>query len=51
MLSAGVGKYAIREEWRAGAKWRGHSVVNVCGESKALCCKNDIAKELGMLGP
>ena len=42
---------SIREEWRAGAKWRGHSVVNVCGESKALCCKNDIAKELGMLGP
>ena len=42
---------AIRKECRAGAKWKRHSVVDVCGESKALCCKNNIAKELGMLGP
>ena len=53
-------QYAIGEELRNSsrkneeteAKRKQHPVMDVSsGESKAQCCKNNIAQEPGMLGP
>ena len=53
-------QYGTGEEWRNNSrkneetepKQKQHPVVDVSGgESKARCCKNNIAQEPGMLGP